>query len=188
MLKNWCNWSVALEKTLENPLDCKEIKPVNPKGNWLWIFIGRTDAKAKTPTLWQPNAKNWLTWKDPNVGKDWRQEEEGTTEDEIVWWHHWLDGHEFEQALGVGDGQGSLECCSPWGRKESDITEWPKWTELKYLIYPKWQHNHYILGRWKSGYQVCTWYCEGGGKEKKSRIFIFQTGNSINNAQGWNIR
>ena len=119
-----CFWTVVLEKTLENPLDCKEIKPVNPKGNQTRIFIGRTDAKAETPTLWQPNAKNWLTWKDPNVGKDWRQEEEGTTEDEIVWWHHWLDGHEFEQALGVGDGQGSLPCCSSWDPKESDTTEW----------------------------------------------------------------
>ena len=116
--KNWCHWTVVLEKTLESPLDCKGIKPVNPKGNQSWIFIGRTNAKAEAPVLWPPYAKNWLIGKDPDAGKDRRWEEKGMTEDEMVGWHHWLDGHEFEKAPGVGDGQGSLACCSPWGRKE----------------------------------------------------------------------
>jgi len=121
--KNRCFWTVVLEKTLEGPLDCKEIQSVHPKGNQSWIFIGRTDAEAETPILWPPDAKNWLTGKDPDAGKDWRWEEKGMTEDEMVGWHHWLDGHEFEQAPGVGDGQGSLACCSPWGHKESNRTE-----------------------------------------------------------------
>ena len=106
-LKNWCFWPVILEKTLESPLDCKEIKPVIPKRNQSWIFIGRTDAKAETPVLWSPDAKNWLTGKDPDAGKEWRQEEKGTIEDEMAGWHHWLNGHEFEQAVGDGGGQGS---------------------------------------------------------------------------------
>ena len=126
--KKWCFWTVVLEKTLESPLDCKEIQPVNPKGNQSWIFIGRTDAKAETPVLWPSDLKSWLIRKDPNAGKDWRHEEKGTTEDEMIGWHHWLDGHEFEQALGVGDGQGSLACHSPRGRKEWDMTEWLNWT------------------------------------------------------------
>ena len=111
--KNWCFWSAVLEKTLESPLDCKEIQPVNPKGNHSWIFIGRTDIEAETPILWLPHVKNWLTGKDTDAGKYWKQEEKGMTEDEMVGWHNRLNGHEFEQALGVGDGQGSLECCSP---------------------------------------------------------------------------
>ena len=120
-------WTVVLEKTLVSPLDCKEIKPVNPKGNQSWKFIGRTDAEA--PILWSPVAKNRLTGKDPDAGQDWMQEEKGmTTEDEMVGWHHQLSGHEFEQALGVGDGQGGLARCSPWGHKESDTTEWLNWT------------------------------------------------------------
>ena len=94
--KIWCFWSVVLEKTLESPLDCKEIQPVHPKGNQSWIFIGRTDAEAETPILWPPDAKSGLIWKDPDAGKDWGQEEKGTTEDEMVGWHHWLDGHQFE--------------------------------------------------------------------------------------------
>ena len=126
--KNWCFWTVVLEKTLERPLDCKEIQPVNPKGNQSWIFIGRTDAEAKTLILWPPRVKNCLIGKDPDAGKDWRQEEKETTEDEIVGWHRQLDGHEFELASGVSDGQGSLTCCSPWGRKESDMTEQLNWT------------------------------------------------------------
>ena len=130
MPKNWCFWTVVLEKTLESPLDYKETKPVNPKGNQSWIFIGRTDAEAETPTLWPPNGKNWFIGKDPDARKDWRQEEKGMTEDEMAGWHHWLDGHEFEQALRVGDGQGSLACCSPWGHKELDMTERLNWTEL----------------------------------------------------------
>ena len=111
--KNWCFWTVVLEKTLESPLDCKEIQPVNHKGNKSWIFFGRTDAEAETPILWPPDANNWLLGKDPDAGKDWRQEQKGMTEDEMVGWHHQLDGHGFQHALGVGDGQGSLACCSP---------------------------------------------------------------------------
>ena len=127
-LKNWCFWTVVLEKTLKSPLDCKEIKLVNPSGNQSWIFIGRTDAEAETPILWPPDAKNLLLGKDPDAGKGWRQEK-GMIEDEMVGWHHWLDGHEFEQALGVGDGWRSLACCSPWGCNESDMTERLSWTE-----------------------------------------------------------
>jgi len=126
--KNWCFWTVVLEKTLESPLDCKEIQPVYPKGNQSSIFIGRTDAEAETPMLWPPDAKNWLIGKDPDAGKDWRQEK-GTTENEMVGWHHRLNGQEFKKALGVGDGQGGLACCSPWGRKESDKTERLDWIE-----------------------------------------------------------
>ena len=126
--KNWCFLTVVLAKTLKSPLDCKEIQSVHPKGNQSWIFIERTDVEVETPILWPSNVKNWLTGKDPDVGKDWRQKEKGMTEDEMVGWHHQLDGHEFAQVLGVGDGQGSLESCSPWGLKESDMTEW---TELK---------------------------------------------------------
>ena len=121
--KNWCLWTVELDKTLESPLDCKEIQPVYPKVNQFWIFIGRTDAEAETSILWPPDVKSWLIWKDSDAGKDWGQEEKGTTEDEMVGWHHWLDGHGFEQAPGAGNGQGGLACCSPWGHKELDTTE-----------------------------------------------------------------
>ena len=120
--KNWCFWTVMLEKTLESPLDYKEIKPDNPKGNQSWIFIGRTDAEAEAPVLWPPDVKNWLIRNDPDAGKDFRQEEKGTTEDKVVGWHHRLNGNEFEQAPG-NEGQGSLVCCSLWGCKESDRTE-----------------------------------------------------------------
>ena len=113
-------------------LDCKEIKPVSPKGNQSWIFIGKTDAKAESPIRCPPDAKNWFLGKDSNAGKDWRQEEKGMMEDEVVGWHHWLNGHEFEQTPGVGEGQGSLVCCRPWGCQESDTTEWLKWTELNW--------------------------------------------------------
>ena len=131
VLKNWCFWTVVLEKTLESPLDCKEIQPVHSKGYQSWVFIGRTDAKAETPIVWPPDAKSWLIWKDPDAGKDWGQEEKGTTKDEMVGWHHWLNGHVFGWTLGVGDGQGGLACCGSWGHKESDTTELLNWTELK---------------------------------------------------------
>ena len=120
-LKNWCFWIAVLEKTLESPLGSKEIKPVSCKGNQSWIFIGRTDAEA--PILWPPDAKGWLIGKDPDAGKEWGGEEKGATEDKTVGWHHWLNGHEFEQAVGDSEGQGSLAWCSLWGRKQLDITD-----------------------------------------------------------------
>ena len=136
--KNWCFWTVVLEKMLESPLDCKEIQLVHPKGDHSWVFTGRTDVEAETLILWPPDAKSWLIWKDPVAGKDWGQEEKGTAEDEMVGWHHQLNGREFERTPGVGDGQGGLACCSSWGCKESDTTEWLNWTELnwtKQLLY-----------------------------------------------------
>ena len=128
--KNWCFCTVVLEKTSERSLGSKEIKPVNSEGNRPWIFTGRTDAEAETLILWPPDTKNWLIWKDPDAGKDWRREEKGTTEDETVGWHHQLDGFEFEQTPGVGDGHGGLACCSPWGHKESEATDQLNWTYL----------------------------------------------------------
>ena len=123
-LKNWCFPSVLLEKTLESPLDSKEIKPVNPRGYQHWIFTGRTHAESEAPILWPPNVKSRFTRKDPDARKDRGQEEMGATEDKMVGWHHWLNGHEFEQTLGDSEGQGSLPCCSLWGHGESDITWW----------------------------------------------------------------
>ena len=120
--KNWCFWTVVLEKTHESPLDCKEIYPVHPKDQ-SWVFIGRTDAEAETPVLWPSHVKSWLFGKDPDARRDWGQEEKGTTEDEMAGWHHWLHGHEFWVNSGVGDGQGGLACCDSWGHKESDTTE-----------------------------------------------------------------
>ena len=140
--KNWCFLTVVLEKTLESPLDCKEIQPVHPKGNQSWVFIGRTDVEAKTPIPWPPDAKSWLIWENPDAGKDWRWEDKGTREDEMVGWHHQLNEHEFEQAREVGDGQGSLVCCSPWGHKESDTTERTNWTE--YISY-KWLNSDHPI-------------------------------------------
>ena len=128
--KNWCFWTVVLEKTLESLLDCKEIQPVHPQGDQSWVFIGRTNVEAEAPIVWPPDAKNWLIWKDPDAGKDWRQEEKGTTEGEMVRWHHWLNRHEFGQTPAVGDGQGGLACCGSWGHKELDTTKWLNWTEL----------------------------------------------------------
>ena len=135
--KNWCFCTVVLEKTLESPLDCKEIQPVHPEGNQPWIFTGRTDAEAETPILWQPDVKSQLTGKDPDAGQDWKQEEKGMTEDEMVGWDHWLGGHEFESALGVGDGQGSLAWYSLWGCKDSDTIEWLKWAEPSTCVFGK---------------------------------------------------
>ena len=132
--KNWCFWTVVLEKTLESPLDPKEIQPVHPKGYQLWVFIRRTDVEAETPILWPPDTKIWLIWKDPDAGKDWGQDEKGMTEDEMVGWHHWLYGHGFGWTPGVGDGQGGLVCCGSWSRKVSDMTEQLNWTELKWSL------------------------------------------------------
>ena len=128
VLKNWCLWTVALKKTLHNPLDYKEIiQSILKEIDQSWVFTGRTDFEAETPILWPLDAKNWLMGKDPDTGKDWRQEEKGMTEDELFGWHHWLHRHKFEQAPGIGDGQGSQACCSPWGCKDSDILS--NWTD-----------------------------------------------------------
>ena len=129
--KNWCFWAVILEKTLESPLDCKEIQPVHSEGDQSWVFFGRTDAKAETPVLQPPHAKSWLTGKDSDAGRDWGQKK-GMTEDEMAGWHHWLDGCESEWTPGVGDGQGGLACFDSWGLKELDKTEWLNWTERYY--------------------------------------------------------
>ena len=120
--KNWWFWNVVLEKTLESPLDWKEIKPVHPKGNQSWIFIGKTDAEAEAPILWPPDVTSQLIAKVTDAGKDWKQEEKWMAEDEMVGWHHQLNGYKFEQALGDGKGQGSLLCSSTWGGKEFDMT------------------------------------------------------------------
>ena len=128
-LKHWCFWTVVLEKTLESPLDCKEIQWIHPKGDQSWVCIGRTDAEAETPVLWPPHVKSWLTGKDPDAGRDWGQEEKGMTEDEMAGWQHRLNGREFGWALGVGDGQGGLACCDSWRRNESKPTEQLNWTD-----------------------------------------------------------
>ena len=143
-LKNWCFCTLVLEKTLESPMDCNEIQPVHPKGDQSWVFIGRTDVEAETPVLWPPDAKSWLIWKDPDAGRDWGQEEKGTTEDEIAGWHHQLNEHEFDQALGVGEGQGNLVCCSPWGHNELDTTEWLNWTEYWACFYVCVGHHVWV--------------------------------------------
>ena len=125
--KNWCFWTVVLEKILESPLDCKEIQLVHPKGDQFWMFIGRTDVEAESLILWPPDVKSWLIWKDPDAGKDWGQEKKGTTQE------RWLDGITNSMYMGlgrVGDGQGGLACCSSWGHKELDTTDWLNWTEL----------------------------------------------------------
>ena len=132
--KNWCFWTVVLEKTLESPLESKEIQPVHPKGNQLWIFSRRTYAEAEAPVFWPHDVKSRLTGKDSGDGKDWRQEEKGTTEDEMAGWRHWVDGHGCEWAPGVGDGRGSLACCSPLGRKSRTRLRW--WTTTLSIFYP----------------------------------------------------
>ena len=151
--KNWYFWTVVLEKTLKSPLVSKEIKPLSPKGNQSWIFIGRTDVEAEAPILWPPDAKNWLVGKDPDAGKDWRPEEKGITENEMVGWYHWYHdimswyhGHEFEQAQGADDGQGSLMFFSPWSHKESDTTKrlnW-NWTEVNEWTVPDESQALYV--------------------------------------------
>ena len=123
-------WTVVLEKTLESPLDCKEIQPVHSEGTQPWDFFGRNDAKAETPVLWPPHVKSWLIGKDSNAGRNWGQEEKGTTEDEMAGWHHWLNRRESEWTPGVGDGQGGLACCDSWGRRELDTTERLLWSDL----------------------------------------------------------
>ena len=132
---------MVLEKTLDNPLDCKEIQPVHSEGDQLWLFIGRTGAEAETSILLPPHAKSWLIGKDPHAGRDWGQEK-GRTEDEMAGWHPRLDSHEFEWTPGVGDGQGGLACCNSWGRQELDITELLNWTDWWYLNGRKTGHRH----------------------------------------------
>ena len=133
--KNWCFWTVVLEKTLESPLDCKEIQTVHSEGDQPWDFFGRNDAEAETPVLWPPHAKSWLIGKDSEAGRDWGQEQKGMTEDEMAGWHHWLNGHLSEWTPGVGDGQGGLACCDSWGRKESDTTEQLIWSNRSGKVY-----------------------------------------------------
>ena len=137
--KNWCFWTVVLEKTLESPLDCKEIQPVHSKGDQSWVLCGRPDAKAETPVLWPPDAKSWLIGKEPDAGRDWGQEEKGTTEDEMAGWHHRLDRREFDWTPGAGDEHGGLACCISWGLKESDMTEQLNWTEPISHVWKKLQ-------------------------------------------------
>ena len=166
-------WTVVSEKALESPLDCKEIKPVNLKGNQAWKFIGRTDAEAETTIIWPPDVENWLIGKYPDAGKDWRQEEKGTTEDEMVGWHHQLHGPEFEQVLRVGDRQGSLACCSPWGCKELHTTEGLNWTEvIKVNINNK---NHWYVCK------VTVQYSSKLSKSSKTR----KIWESVTAGRGW---
>ena len=144
-------WTVVLEKTLESPLDCKEIQPVHSERDQPSDFFGRNDAKAETPVLWLPHVKSWLIGKDSDDERDWGQEEKGMAEDEMAGWHHWLDGRESEWTPGVGDGQGGVVCFSSWGRKESDTTERLNWTEQvnkghKYFLNPDlFSHFMYFL-------------------------------------------
>ena len=146
--KEWCFWTVVLEKTLESPLYCEEIQPVHSEGDQPWDFFGGNDAEAETPVLWPPCAKSWLIGKDSVARRDWGQEEKGTTEDEMAGWHHGLDGRESEWTLGVGDGQGGLVCCDSWGHKELDMTEQLKWIELNY--YYNWNLAVIFLMLWNS--------------------------------------
>ena len=150
--KTCCFWTVVLEKTFESPLDYKKIQPVHPKGNQSWIFTGRTE--AQTPILWPRVAKNWLTGKAPDAGKDWRWEEKVRTEDEMVGWQHRLDGREFGHALGVGDGQGSPACCIPWGGKELDTTEQLNWTKLSVLGTALQAVTHYFIFSSQQPYEI----------------------------------
>ena len=141
--KNWCFWTVVLEKTLESPLNCKKIQPVHSKGDQPWDFFGRNDAKAETPVLWPPHVKSWLIGKDSDAGRDWGEEEKGTVEDEMTGWHHWLHGREFEWTPGVGDGQAGLACCDSWGCRESDTTGWLNWTDVYIFTYSF--PDHFLL-------------------------------------------
>ena len=163
--KNWCFWAVVLEKTLESPLDCREIQPVHSKGDQPWVFFGRNDAKAETPVLWPPHAKRWLIGKDSDAARDWGQKEKGMTEDEMAGWHHWLDGRESEWTPGVGDGQRGLACCDSWGRRELHTTEWLNWTELYSkeikLINPKGNQPWIFIGRTNAEVEApILWPCD----------------------------
>ena len=151
--KNWCFWTVVLEKTPESPLDCKKIQQVHSKGDQSWVFFGRTDDKAETLILWPSHMKSWLIGKDSDAGRDWVQEEKGTTEYEMAGWHHWLNGQEFGWILGVGDGPGGLACCNSWSRKESDTTEWLNWTN--WTEYPSsWFIDGHVLCVFQHGRRI----------------------------------
>ena len=169
--KNLCFWTVLLEKTVESPLDCKEIQPVNPKGNKSWIFIGRTDAEVETPVLWPPDAKNCLMGKEPEAGKDWGQEEKRVTEDEMVGWHHQLNGHEFEQTPGDSEGQGSLSCYSPWGCKQLDKTEQQN------------NNHHYSLRRVSNWFPTLRQVCIKVGRQQPRGLLkpSWQMGTQVTN-------
>ena len=165
--------TVVLEKTLESPLDCKEIQPVHPKGNLSWIFIGRTDAKAETPILWPPDEKSWLIGKDPDAGKDWGQEEKGMTEDKMVGWHHWLNGHGFGWTLGVGDGQGGLACCGSWGRKEWDTTEQLNCTECSVDLIQHLLPSILCGVPWNTPPFTCLWIqCRDSNEETHEKCWV----------------
>ena len=161
-----------LEKTLESPLDFKEIQPVHSEGGQPWDFFGRNDAKAETPVLWPPHAKSWLIGKDSDARRDWGQEEKGMTEDEMAGWHHWLDGHESVWTPGVGDGQGGLACCNSWGRKESNTTEQLNWTELMYICTFFYLVCAGLLQRFSYKYH------EVHGFETRSELFLPSTTDS----------
>jgi len=166
--KNWCFWTVALEKTLESPLNCKEIQPVHPKEDNSWVFIGRTDVEAETPIFWPPDAKSWLIGKNPDAGKDWGQEEKGMTEDEMVGWHHRLNGHGFGWTLGVGNGQEGLAYFGSWGCKELDMTEWLNWTE-DWLSHSKNLLQHYWENEVIDNYVSIQW-CDSNEKPWLSMV------------------
>ena len=185
--KNWCFWTMVLEKTLESPLDCKEIQPVHSEGDQSWVFIGRNDTKAETPILWPPHAKSWLIGKDFEAERDWGQEEKGMTEDEMAGWHHRLNGPESEWTPGVGNGQGSLACCSSWGRKESDTTERLNWTEslrsaelscstysFTYFSPAFLRYNWFMTLCQLKGYNVFIWYIYESQNDCHHRlVYIF---------------
>ena len=168
--KDWYFWTVVLEKTVESPLESKEIKPINPKGNQPWIFLRRTD--TETP-IWPHDVKSQLTGKDPDAGKDWRQEEKGMTGEEMVGWHHWLNGHGFGWTPGVGDGQGGLACCSSWVRKESDMTEWLNWTEL--ITFIPWDPEHFALWGDIRSFRVRMWTYVWGSATQSTTTGVCST-------------
>ena len=156
----WC-W-----RRLESPLDCKEIQPVHPKGDQSCVFIGRPDVEAETLILWPPHAEGWLIWKDPGAGKDWGQEEKGMTENEMVGWHHWHNRHGFGWTLGVGDGQGGLACCHPWGHKELDMTERLNWTELNCWITLSAYWNLFLIDPTERKEKTPAWWLTFSGRGK----------------------
>ena len=174
---------MVLEKTLESPLDCKKIQPVHPKDQ-SWVFTGRNDAKAETPVLWPPHVKSWLIGKNHDAGRDWGQEEQGTTEDEMAGWHHRLDGRESEWTPGVGDGQGGLACCNSWGHKESDTTEWTEWSEYTALL-ERNRNNLWTLGIFKH-VAFCTYVnymlCVNKFQDHSKQFFYTQLTNTCLNS------